>query len=1205
MTLPRTLSTEPPEHPAMDFAFLRREGIRLLERLGGRLWTDFNAHDPGITILEQVCYAITDLAYRINYDIKDILASKEANPYRSLHSPAEVLTTNPVTVADFRKLLIDISGVKNAWLEPFDNVEPGIIYDPSDDTIYLDAAGPQPAHREPVPLSGIYRVLLEVDGRQGVPASDILTEVNRRLNACRSLAEDFIPPQILPGQGIVVNASVEISAVDDPEQLLANIYDALSRAISPGVRFYTLAERLSQGKRIDEIMDGPVLEHGFISDTELDAIERKVGLRTSDLVQEILDVDGTLSIRRIALSDGIHKESWYLKLAPLSTPFLNIEGSLFAPDGPTIQLVRGGLAVQVDTRRVADILNRPKAQGVPGILPESQRDVRLQPGRERRIGQYYSIQNQFPATYGIGTVGLPDSASKARKAQAKQLKAYLMFFDQLLANYFAQIGNAKDLFSFYAEQPRTYFSQIVEDAGLGIDEIRRGDVEAHRARVQEITEKKADGSAARDSGFPAAADRKNRFLNHLLARFAEQFTDYSLLLYAHLNEKELIEDKSAFLRDYHQIGKQRGSGFDYTRSAWGTENVSGLEKRISRKLGIASLDKQDLAVMDSTANGGFHMVEHILLRPGSADLEQWTQTVDGLGRQATGFLAGSSGSDPYSHQVSFVFPKWMARFSVKGFSDLVEKTVREETPAHIRVYVHWLDRNEMLAFEDAYKTWLECVVEGRQWDASNSLLNTDRRHMIFVRLRNARDRLVQLLDIGVPYPLRDLELVYPSMVTYNCPTAIQIKDGQSDVLYQLCDEDGNPITEKDTRFEARFDGKTAGGSVPVPTPVILKDVFFTVLAVRESRNIRLETYLSQPVSIKVGIDTRSPVAVVPTESQVADGDQVVVNFGDKISVTVGKTQEGISYKLVDRESSALSRPLKGNQSSITLVSSRGFEEDTAVSVSAYRTAAWKVSAVLDTVVTVKVRPNPAVPITAASSIVDYGADTTLTLVSPQSSVEYRLYRRELSRADYLIGDTDSLVVETDEGRRVFIRKPEQVANWDALGDFVPQGMFEKRKKALSVVAEHLLEDSLFIVQATKVDNRETLQLSQAVAVLVRPDPSPVVGVLRDTVDIGQNGVVTLENTQRGVAYQLRRDADNIPVNRPGYHVTDRGVETTRVEVDLVVEGQGDAVLALPTDALTETTGFNVLASKLQTGVSAQLTGKATLDVRAPTDGDEH
>ena len=74
-----TIPTGVPEHEAMDYAGLRREGISLLERLGGTIWSDFNTHDPGVTILEQLCYAITDLGYRINYGMADLLAGGEAD----------------------------------------------------------------------------------------------------------------------------------------------------------------------------------------------------------------------------------------------------------------------------------------------------------------------------------------------------------------------------------------------------------------------------------------------------------------------------------------------------------------------------------------------------------------------------------------------------------------------------------------------------------------------------------------------------------------------------------------------------------------------------------------------------------------------------------------------------------------------------------------------------------------------------------------------------------------------------------------------------------------------------------------------------------------------------------------------------------------------------------------------------------------------
>lgn len=1215
MALPLTLSTQPPEHPAMDYAFLRREGIRILERLGGQLWTDFNAHDPGITILEQVCYAITDLAYRIDYDVKDLLFSEEEDPYGSLHSPAQILTIHPVTLTDLRKLAIDVPGVKNAWFEPVEKVEPGLLHDPSEDLLYLKTISAPPSHHDPVPLHGIYRVLLETDSNPEHHAAGILSEVDRRLRACRGLCQDFLYPTILPRQDIIVNAAIEVRAVDDPERLLAEIYYALASFISPGIHFYSLNEMLERGQQIDEIMDGPALQHGFIDDTELERLERKVGLRTSDLIQEIMNVEGSAAVSSINISDGTRDstrtEAWYLKLDPLSAPFLDIDKSLFDPKGSTIRLTRGGIQVRANPARVREILKRLQQRARQRPLPDSQRDIRLPAGRDRKINQYHSIQHQFPATYGIGAMGLPDSASPQRKAQAKQLKAYLMFFDQLLANYFAQLASAKELFSFYTLEPRTYFSQIVKDPGLGLTEICDNDLAAHASKVQEIMDTSALETEIIGSDNQASFGRKNRFLNHLLARFAEQFTDYSLLLYARLEEQDLIEDKSAFLRDYHEIGVSRGSGFNYTSPSWETGNVSGLEKRISRKLGISSYRKQDLATMSAREEGGFHLLEHLLLRPSLADEQQWSQAVAGTDWQASAFMAQPINNDPYSQQMSFIFPKWVERFAEKGFSDLIEKTLREETPAHIRIYLHWLDSDEMLAFESAYKSWLENMRAAQPWDPRDINPDDDHTRMIHIKLRDARDQMVQILGIGTPYPLRDLKLVYPGTVAYNHPARIQIMGGQTAVLYQLCDEDGNPVSDNGNRFEVRPEAGTPEDEIFLPTPAIRRDITFTILAVRDSREgtIRLETYLNQPVSMKAGIDTSLPVAFVPSTGQIAGEDQVIVSYGDKVSVTVGTTvsgtQEGISYRLVTGAKDApvnISSAQKGNQSSITLTSTQEFTEDIQINVLAYRTSNSKISAILDAGLVVKVRPNPAVTVNVETPIVDYAAGSMLWLTDPQSSTEYELYKRELIRSDYLPDQTEGgLTIQTDEGRYVSIKAPEKVTNWEAPSGFVLVGTFKDSDGGLSIGTGNLLEDTLFIVRGTKIENRERLQLDQAAVILVRPNTALAVGVENAAVERGTPGMVTVSGTQKGVAYQLRLNKNNESVNPPGYHLTDRGIETVRLEVDLVVEEQGQPVLLLPTGPITRKTAFNVLASKILTGVSAQLAGMVTIGTGAQTD----
>jgi hypothetical protein len=98
----QAIALDPNPHPALSYAGLRAEALELLGRLCGDQWSDFNIHDPGITILEQLCFALTELAYRINFPIEDLLAS--AGPDWQ-PGPADILVGDPVTEADLIALL--------------------------------------------------------------------------------------------------------------------------------------------------------------------------------------------------------------------------------------------------------------------------------------------------------------------------------------------------------------------------------------------------------------------------------------------------------------------------------------------------------------------------------------------------------------------------------------------------------------------------------------------------------------------------------------------------------------------------------------------------------------------------------------------------------------------------------------------------------------------------------------------------------------------------------------------------------------------------------------------------------------------------------------------------------------------------------------------------------------------------------------------
>jgi hypothetical protein len=146
-------------------------------------------------------------------------------------------------------------------------------------------------------------------------------------------------------------------------------------------------------------------------------------------------------------------------------------------------------------------------------------------------------------------------------------------------------------------------------------------------------------------------------------------------------DERLAEDKRAFLRDYPRIGRARGAGFDCLEPE-SPDNLSGLELALRRRLGVRAEEER------------FYLVEHILLRP-----------VPGDAHQSGPLLRAARSRDPYSLQVTFVFPGWPERYA-GNFRNFVERTVREETPAHLGANIVWKDRLAMAEFAQAYTVWL-------------------------------------------------------------------------------------------------------------------------------------------------------------------------------------------------------------------------------------------------------------------------------------------------------------------------------------------------------------------------------------------------------------------------------------------------------------------------------------------------------------------
>ena len=356
---------------------------------------------------------------------------------------------------------------------------------------------------------------------------------------------------------------------------------------------------------VDEIFEGPLLKHGFIDEDELNAAKRRKVIHVSDLIRIMMDVEGVVAVKSIQIAnrpldndENIESKSvkWCLDLAMAENyvPRLSIDDS-------KITYYKGQLPFLADRQEVESFIDELKNKDRSQKIRYPVTDIPIPQGEFMDIENYTSLQEDFPLTYGIGFEGIPGLNSlegadrKIRQAEVYQLKEYLLFFDQLLANYLSQLSHVKDLFSMNGEKnqfgqyliDRTYFTQPLYDVVSDADPLYV-DKGGHAVALQQLTEDQQ-----------LYEKRRNKFLDHLLGRFAETFTDYAMLTFKMSGSKsaaELIEDKLKFLNEYPELSSTRGKGFDYLDPCeiWHLDNISGLEKRVSLLSGIEEKTANDL-----------------------------------------------------------------------------------------------------------------------------------------------------------------------------------------------------------------------------------------------------------------------------------------------------------------------------------------------------------------------------------------------------------------------------------------------------------------------------------------------------------------------------------------------------------------------------------------------------------------------------------
>ena len=730
--------------PSQDFQYLYKAGLQYIEQLGQQFWTDYNAHDPGITILDVLCYAITELGYRTDFDIKDILTNKNGViSNNTFFSPATIFTNAPLTVMDYRKMLIDIEGVSNAWFLAVkkqkdaqgyylpNDAEAKLYINKLEDKLSLKNKDKKNNTLPELALRGLGKVKIELDedpvlgdlntlllehafwknnrwvnfkiipqftawnhpdaqlfkkmntpskitidsvkkvqdivllivNRYTKPTDSlhfrifpedasemdlIIQHFNTEANVCevislfeqkknkiqkifstialklhqnRNLTEDYLCTEVIEKISIAICADIELEPGSDPVEVMSRVQIAIDNVISPKINFYTLMQLVKEGWHSEDIFLGPRLEHGFLKDEEVEKAKLANEIHASDIIAILMEVEGVHSIKNLLMTaynnlgkpiTGAMNKSWVLELSGEVKPVFSVALSkllLFQKNIPFLLTENQKMLVEQKVLLY-------KAQFQQKKLKNTQNDFTIQNGDYFELQKYQSIQDEFPVTYGLGKNFISEKETALRKAQVKQLKGYLYFYEQLLADFFSQLYNAKDLLDTNTLD-RTYFPAFLEKNDWTGDEFYSKHLFSADLKQNLLNGESVDEVSLYETK-TTFYDRRNRVLDHLMARFSESFSDYVFMMYQvaqdtsgmgslSFDNEDLILDKQNFIKDYPIISSNRGIGIDYLNASinpitgtfdfatfWNSDHRGGYERRVARLLGIGEIPLRDI-----------------------------------------------------------------------------------------------------------------------------------------------------------------------------------------------------------------------------------------------------------------------------------------------------------------------------------------------------------------------------------------------------------------------------------------------------------------------------------------------------------------------------------------------------------------------------------------------------------------------------------
>lgn len=511
-----------------DYAALKDTGYKRIAAYSGSVWTNYNDSDPGITILQILCYALTELGNKADIPIQNLLTQPDGTIPIANHfyTPQEAYACNPVTPLDFCKFVLsELPQIKQVYLSDAANTSGGA-------TMVFVECKPD-----------LFNMISATDKQ----LDDLRKRVALILRQHSNIGQLFCGPVILQSKALYIHGCIDVQSDVAVERIIAMMLYKLNAWLSPFPTYAPYVSEAGSSNSLSDLMQGAVLSGGYIVD---DCIVSKKQSITADEVGAIL------------LSTDLLQNAQVTGLTLNENDSALNEITFCFDESPVFTLESLSLLIIVqNTKRITSWNSDKVLYYYQQLIPQQVKTdwgAIMPKGEFRKVSDYYSIQYDFPSVYHLtGKV----KTNKEHLAKIKQLKGYLALFEQLMADYLAQVANVSSFFSFNSGRTNTrltspaYSYQTLYNVP-GINDILNG-VTAYTA----TPEKSSWQAYIDDSDNPylkvletwvstdaTNLDRRLRTMEHLLARSGKQYDHQPLQLTNPRYGKDTIAE-IAYLQD--------------------------------------------------------------------------------------------------------------------------------------------------------------------------------------------------------------------------------------------------------------------------------------------------------------------------------------------------------------------------------------------------------------------------------------------------------------------------------------------------------------------------------------------------------------------------------------------------------------------------------------------------------------------------------